>query len=384
VLFFGTATSIDNLQERLSQSAIRYLDGRQFDVVQADVILEDVFFATTGSKNSPLRLGAQLSHMLLERHKEHLQSVQDFAVALQYASMAHFYANPLSVFLLDSLQPEDISKEHFEALRNVPSFRTFAEDCLTTPSRLSLLRELLDSDEALFKFVVETVSETQDSLGNIDCAVSVLSKCQAQISKITAPSRSELFLKALAGQLAEAPAVRELLLGIQRTPSDLLQNILPTISPHLSGSDTKTVNGIKTKLDKLLSKDGGSKVPLRSEHDIRNDSLRTTVVAQKVQLSRHKSHLSENDAAYSNLVSEFHGWLKTYFQETLVDPESLPLHEIVLYESRVPHRAAFTPKTRFSVERALFAPHDYLNCSCCAAAGDEREGEVGISCCLAA
>jgi len=358
--------------------AVRYLDGRQFDVVQADDILEDIFFATTGSRNTPLRLGAQLSHMLLERHKEHLQSVQDFAAALQYAYMSHFYANPLSVFLSESLRFDDLSKDHFDALRNVLSFQNFVEDSLASPDKASSVRSLLESDNALFEFTVETMSATQSSLSRIRAAILVVTECRSHISKTSTPPPSELFIKALAGQLADGPVVRELLVSIQKTPSDIFQSILSSLLPYLHDVDAKTIKDLETNLSKLLFMDGGTDQPLRSQHDIRHDTVRTTVVAQKVQLSRHKSHLSEKDAAYSKLVTQFHIWLKTYLEEALVDPESLPLHEIVLYEPRVPHRAAFTPKTRFSVERALFAPHDYLNCACCAEAGDERDGEASV------
>lgn len=344
--------------------------------MQADDILEDIFFATTGSRNTSLRLGAQLSHMLLERHREHLQSVQDFAAALQYAYMAHFYANPLSVFLSNSLQIGDLNEDHFEALRNVPSFQNYIEESLTSPGKASHIRSLLDANKALFGFTTKSLVETQSALSSMGTAVLVLTECQSHIPKPSVSPPSGLFIKALAGQLAESPLVRELLLSIQRTPSDVLQKILPTIFPYLSGSNASTVQSLQDNLDSLLSKDGGTEQPLRSEHDLRNDTMRTTVVAQKVQLSRHKSHLSEKDAAYSKLVTEFHGWLKSYLEETLVDPSSLTFHELILYEPRVPHRAAFTPKTRFSIERALFAPHDYLNCECCAQAGDEGEGEV--------
>ena len=83
VLLFGIATSIDNLQQRLSQRAVRYMQGRQFNVDQADKILEQIFFATTGGENAPLRLGASLSDMLLQRHREHILCVQDFIDAVQ-------------------------------------------------------------------------------------------------------------------------------------------------------------------------------------------------------------------------------------------------------------------------------------------------------------
>ncbi|KAE9971384.1 hypothetical protein EG328_003140 [Venturia inaequalis] len=379
VLFFGIATSVENLQDRLSQSSIRYLDGRQFDVVQADDILEDIFFATTGSRTTPLRLGAQLSHMLLERHREHLQSVQDFAAALQYAYMAHFYANPLSVFLSESLELGELSKAHFEALRNVPSFQNYIEDSSASPGKAAHIRSLLDTDSALFEFTVDTLAETQSSLSSMGTAVLVVTECQSHISTTSASPPSELFIKALAGQLADSPMVRELLLNIKRTSSDVLQNILSTILPYLSELNASIIQSLQGNLDTLLNTDGGTDQPLRSEHDLRNDTVRTTVVAQKVQLSRHKSHISEKDAAYSKLIFEFHAWLTSYLEETLIDPETLTFHELVLYEPRVPHRAAFTPKTRFSIERALFAPHDYLNCECCAQAGDEQDGEASLA-----
>ena len=49
--------------------------------------------------------------------------------------MTHFFANPLSVFLDTTKELESIQTEHFEAVRNLPSFRRFvgkrstARDC---------------------------------------------------------------------------------------------------------------------------------------------------------------------------------------------------------------------------------------------------------------
>jgi origin recognition complex subunit 3 len=123
VLLFGIATSVENLQDRLSQSAVRCLAGQQFDVVQADEILELIFTTATINGSPTLRIGAQLSNMLLQRHHENLLSAQDFVDSIQYAYMSHFYANPLSVFMSKDIDLEDVSKEHIEALRNVPSFR---------------------------------------------------------------------------------------------------------------------------------------------------------------------------------------------------------------------------------------------------------------------
>lgn len=42
---------------------------------------------------------------------------------LQYAYLSHFYANALSIFLDDTVTLADVSAEHTEALRNLPSFQ---------------------------------------------------------------------------------------------------------------------------------------------------------------------------------------------------------------------------------------------------------------------
>lgn len=41
----------------------------------------------------------------------------------QYAYLSHFYANALSIFLDETVAEADISAEHMEALRNLPSFQ---------------------------------------------------------------------------------------------------------------------------------------------------------------------------------------------------------------------------------------------------------------------
>merc|ERR1712000_106404 len=115
---------------------------------------------------------------------------------------------------------------------------------------------------------------------------------------------------------------------------------------------------------------------MRSEHDIRNDTLRTTVVAQKVQLSRHKAKLSEKDEAYSKIVTAFHDLLSNMFGN-LQNPLDMFGNEILIYDLRMPHRASLMSKPRFAIERALSSPHDYLNCQCCGSAATRRDGEDG-------
>lgn len=120
------------------------------------------------------------------------------------------------------------------------------------------------------------------------------------------------------------------------------------------------------ELDELLETQPSGDGPLRSAEDVQNSTLRTTVIAKKVELSKQKSALTKQDTAYSALLHRFTSHLEDHLDNALIDPKSLPFNEIFLYDLRSPLRDVFTPKPRFAVERALAAPHDYLDCTCCA------------------
>jgi origin recognition complex subunit 3 len=129
VLLLGIATSLDVFHEKLPKAAIRKMQGEKFDVERADECLAQVFNdAVIGSK-SVLRLGASVCDALIDRQKNHTQSVQTFVAALKYAYMSHFYANPLSIILgfIDDAEglAKVLSDQHVEAIRNLPSFRRY-------------------------------------------------------------------------------------------------------------------------------------------------------------------------------------------------------------------------------------------------------------------
>jgi origin recognition complex subunit 3 len=238
------------------------------------------------------------------------------------------------------------------------------------------VRKLLDSDEYLFEVAIRKLAESQRLINNIARAVHLLHVCRPHVLNAQSAPRSDLFVKALAGQLVNAPILREILLAVKKSASDLLLKVLTDLVPLLGEEDEGTVSRILDGLQTLLSQKDGKDEPLRSEHDIRNETLRTTVVANKVLLSKHKSNLSEKDVAYSKLVNEFHDWLKTHLEEHLQDPETFFMHEVLIYDLRGPHRSALIPKTRHAVERALFCPHDYLGCTCCVSNNQDVDGEV--------
>ena len=188
--------------------------------------------------------------------------------------------------------------------------------------------------------------------------ISTIQSCS--VSALSTPW-SELYIKAMYGELAESAIKRDTLLLCRKMPSDSMIDLLSKLSKY----DLPGISKVHEDLRNLTNDIDNEATPLRSEHDIHHNSLRTTIVAQKVSLSKQSSTLSKQDLAYSKIVSSVDTTLQDLFQTSLINPKDLFLHEVLIYDSKSPHRDVFTPKPRFAIERALSSPHDYLGCSCC-------------------
>ncbi|KAF2397608.1 hypothetical protein EJ06DRAFT_533220 [Trichodelitschia bisporula] len=377
VVLIGLATSVENLHRRLPQSIVRVLQGRQFDIVQAEVLLERLYCCSMIDSEPSLCIGPRLGTAILERIRLHTQNPQDFVDELQYAYMTHFFSNGLSVFLSEDLEWGDWAREHVEALRNLPSFRRFAEEKVKYPPSHFSVRQLLDRDDLLFNWARDTVAKSHKTMHLMAEAAKVVHACRSLVGKSNL-LLSDLFMEALSGQLHDASHVRELFLTIKRAPSDQLSRLISTLLP-LVPDEASTLEQIQEKLD-ALEAENDSGHPLKSEHDVQNQTLRATVVARRVELSKLKASLSKADAEYTDILLQFHEWLEGYLSDLLIDPEDVLLSEITIYDRKAPHKLAFEPKPRHAIERALFAPHDYLNCDCCpVGTGPDSEGTLSFT-----
>ncbi|EON62045.1 hypothetical protein W97_01264 [Coniosporium apollinis CBS 100218] len=377
VLLFGIATTVETFENKLPRAAKRCIEGQKFDVTQADEILERVLHAAIDGDDVPLRLGPALSTQLLDRQKDHVQSVDAFVEGLKYAYMSHFYANPLSLLLRKDLKFEQMSGDDFEAVRNLGSFRELAERLLDN-GEAALVRSLLDSDAALFNYTRGQLDEGQLKVSSMVGALETLNVLRGCFPKMPVIPLSSLYVRAVSGELNGSPAVRELLISVKKASSDIFIQILDSLLAWTPEDAQSIVCSLRERLAALMESNEDCSTPLRSEHDLRNETLRTTVVAQKVELSKQKSALSKRDAAYSKLVDECHSRLEAYFAEMFINPQEIFLHEIFLYDLKSPHKDAFTPRPRYAVERALSAPQDYLGCDCCrpAAGNDGTESTL--------
>ncbi|WPH02686.1 Hypothetical protein R9X50_00555200 [Acrodontium crateriforme] len=365
VCLFNVATSVDFLQQRLSTAAVKCLDGRLFDVAPSAEVVEQVFSIVT-DPSSLLWLGPNLAGMTLERQSDYIQSIDTLVDAVQYAYMSCYYANALSIFLIPNITIKTIPTDHFQALRTLKSFRNHAQEMLQD-QQTEQLRNLLDSDEALLSFAQQKIDEGRQNLVQMMIAIDVIRTIQTSLPNVTASSRSNLYVQAMAGTLDESALLRSLLLSVRKAPSDtsiaLMRSLVNLNIPKTRLTECKTIT---TELEQLLQDQTPGAQPLRSADDVKNSTLRTTVVAQKVELSKQKSSLSKQDAAYTALLRRLSDLLERYFDETFIPISQLPFHEIFIYDSKSPHREVLTPRPRHAIERALATPHDYLDCDCCA------------------
>ncbi|PWW78804.1 hypothetical protein C7212DRAFT_273164 [Tuber magnatum] len=385
VLLVGIATSVEIFHDKLPKSTIRLMRGNKFDVERAEECLAQIFNDSMTSDKAVLRLGASVCDFLLERYRDHTQSIQAFVAALKYAYMSHFYANPLSIILGFIDSPDGLgdvlSTEHVEAIRNVPSFRRYVEGKLAA-KEVGEVRKLLTDDNYVRHAVTKKIAESRNygiELGQALAFLEIGRSCTLIQNKIP---RYELYAKALSGELQNSPAIREFLMSLKRMNSTTLLNLLENVMQEVqTPAITESLRPLQEKIKKLVeeAEASGGKRNLISEFDITNNTLRGTAVSKKVRLGEQKSSLTKQDTEYSALVQQVYTIAESYltanFNTSQHGLQNVLLHEIFFYDLRSPHSAVFAPKPRSTIERGLSQPQDYLACSCCTSADGE---EVGI------
>ncbi|KAA8902106.1 origin recognition complex subunit 3 N-terminus-domain-containing protein [Sphaerosporella brunnea] len=375
VLLLGIATSLDIFHDKLPKATIRKMQGKKFDVDRAEECLAQVFNDAVLGNKSVLRLGDSMCDLLIDRQKNHTQSIQTFIAALKYAYMSHFYANPLSIILGFVNEPEKLvqllSVEHVQAIRNLTSFKKFIENKLEA-QETEEVRKLLQDDSYLRTVVATSAVECHSSAVGLAGALEVLEIARGCISSSSAPRapRYELLPRVLVGDLhVESPLIRELLLSVKKMNSTSLLAMLSSIS-H-SALDPQ-LSQLKEDISALVSSSSSGSA-LTSEFDVATNSLRSTAVSKKIQLNAHKSGLTKLDSEYSGLVQKVHDELLQFFTDTLHSPKGSFLYEVFYYDLQFPHKDVFAPNARARVERALSNPFDYLNCKCCQMTREEEE-----------
>ncbi|KAM3450602.1 hypothetical protein MY3296_005973 [Beauveria thailandica] len=388
-LLFGVATSVELLQARLLKSACRQIYGGQFDDVQTDTILESVFKGAVAASDVPLRLGGPLLRWMLDRQRDQVAGIQAFISSLKYAYMCHFFANPLSVLAhLEAEKDKLIQPEHLEAIRNTPSFRKHVEGAIETGNaeKLQYARSLLEDDSAL---------REQVRTSALECRVWMDERLRSLLMLEAAGAQHGAFSRGYVEAMSEGVSMSEhsnmvasvrrmgmseLARAIERFVS-LLRDGEPSLGlgPYKEPDGAQMQSQLETQLTALraLARHAEAEgISVRSRYSGQSKVARTTVIAQRVQLSHHSATLKDEDRRLTDIMDAVTGVLAVRHDETT--PGSLLLSESWLYDARAPSREVFVPRPRAVFERSLARPHDYLACECC------RPGDGGLQATLPA
>ncbi|KAI0383827.1 origin recognition complex subunit 3 N-terminus-domain-containing protein [Hypomontagnella monticulosa] len=370
-LLFGVATSVELFQARLLKSTCQCLYGDQFDVEQSTSIIDRIFKTAIAHSTVPLRLGSSLVGNLLGRQRDQVSSIPVFVSSLKYAYMCHFYSNPLTVFLSNDIETEILQEEHIEAVRCLPSFRRFVESAIEE-GEVDQARSLLDDDEELRTLLLGCLQDYRRWSLHLLRKLKVLTA-----GKFLSADFTELYLDAISHGI-DSDRIDEFVQSIKRSqPTDsiaflgrvlyYIQNGDPSLGldpwVNESGESVPFMTTLLTDIKALQADCEEQGIVLRSKYSGQTKVLRTTVVAQKVQLSQDTATLTDEDKTYTDLIDK----LVEHLREILRcdSAKDLQFNELWLFDSKTPYRDVFIPRPRGVVERALSRPHDYLNCSCC-------------------
>ena len=211
---------------------------------------------------------------------------------------------------------------------------------------------------------MQEIQNGREALQAILKAIDLLFRMQSNLILKSKTAWSEMYIQAMCGELTGSAAFDEMMVSVRKLPSDKMKALLDDLAGKPVALAFKMAE-IVTELEQAINSLEDPRIPLRSAYDVHHETLRTTVVAQKVSLSKNTSTLSAQDSAYTKIVDHIHANLRSYFDSSLVNPQDLFLNEIFIFDSKSPHRDVFAPKPRYAVERALSSPHDYLGCDCC-------------------
>lgn len=260
----------------------------------------------------------------------------------------------------------------------LPSFRKLVES-LANEQATTLARGLLEDDEILFREIEKTLDSKDQNITKLLRAMHVLS-----VASPGSGGKIDLYLKAFKGNLSGSDTVRGVLDSVKKMSAESLIAFIEHIKGAMKAGNPKLdlegwleeaqdsellqkMRDIQNQVTHLVEESAKTGKLVRSSYAVHSKGLRTTVIAQKVQLSYEKSTLSMEDIEFTALIDHLSKVLEQYF--TFDNPQDFFLSEIWLYDSISPYRDVFTPRPRFAIERALSAPQDYLD-SC------EADGEA--------
>ncbi|KAJ5986875.1 hypothetical protein N7451_011240 [Penicillium sp. IBT 35674x] len=358
---------------RWSYLKVDYPDhGKHFEVQEAGNCVDRIYEALQTSSDGRLWVGRNITSTLFEKATDYFQTPEAFSRMVKvmdplYTPVCHislpilwryFWEIQINLYYhkVNSVKPSEICR-----LSECP----FCEDLVETGST-NEARSMIEDDEYLLRAASDHVDAGQQAMRHVFRAVLLIHTCLQHTHVTKKTTISDLSVRALSGELIDSPLVEDMLATVRTLDSEKLGEVLDTLPKSLS--DGSPLPGIQADLKALLEANPDS-LPLRSEYNINSSVMKTTVIQQRVLLTKGTANLPEQDIQYTEIIDRLVGALHEFFIESLVRPQELFMNEAFVFDLRNPLKETFTPRPRFAIERALASPFDYLISTTAATAG---------------
>jgi origin recognition complex subunit 3 len=359
VLLIGISTTVELFEARLPKSVIGLLKPQEFDLSgHSSNPMYKIFMATQQATASDgmLWLGPAAANALLERSQEQETTPEMFGRMVKYTYMSHFFANYLSV-LADPGQELDKHTESLvcEAARNTPSFMDFVETTLATSIRdkasKNEVENLLGNNQILMKSIRTHVAEGQDKMAKHYAAVTCLKEMILSLRRaVTVQGQGVPGYDLIASSVVPDDIFEASVIAL--AGPDAVEIILENLSFH----ETLEKLSADTFYNFLCSNTDTTIFPLMNHRALKSLQQRTKALLPAD---------STDSTTYRTILTTFTTLIITSLKTHLIDPTTLPFHEIFIYNSKTPLTQVFAPTPRYAIERALDRPADYLGCECC-------------------
>ncbi|KAI1618573.1 origin recognition complex subunit 3 [Exophiala viscosa] len=354
VLLFGISTTVELFESRLPRSTISLLDARIFQPTSSAKQHDPLFevYSAAQCEDPHLFLGPSTLNVLAELAQDQSTTVDSFARTIKYVFMSHFFANPLAALGVSSDEFKvPMLPSLAQAIRNTPGFKVHCESLAKgTAEERRRARDLIKSDAVLEEEVVEVVCSQKEDMGDNLRAIKFLQQLYQHLAGPTAlpPLESQVQFLASLTRLTESE--------IHETMESSLEGI----------SSIEQLKALITAVSTTMDNHNNSKTFPGDPDDSDNDMPMLAAFQKSLNSKMSEQALPQLLEYFIPLVREYLTGITTILSKAS-PPWTTFMSEAYTYNLKHPLSAIVNPRARYSLERALTKPADYLGCECCVA-----------------
>nr|XP_046268274.1 origin recognition complex subunit 3 isoform X2 [Scatophagus argus] len=366
MFIFGIATSPSTIQHMLPHSVSSLLCIELFQSLTCTQHLSTVIDKLILTPHFPFKLNGKVMQVLISIFLYHDFSVRNFIKGVQLALLEHFHSQPLSVLCCKKkealLNAKQLSHLDLERIRNLPSFKRYAEK-----QEPQVQVNLLTDDTHLKKLIKDLHKYHKNYYPILRCLHTLTSSLpRYPLGK----QIRELHLTCLEKNVWEHEDYHTAMKLLKMLAKDELVASLQSCVDILQPVKSKKMKAAHVQLKDLLAKfkqlDTGACETSPPVEDcitspIKNLQKKTDLFQlQKTLLEMNESRRAKKLSPFEVLRNEALEFIDSLVKSHLSPPESQTLYEVCYYSSSATVRRHLNATPRTSIQASLSSPYYYL------------------------